>query len=209
MGIHVFLVDDDQISAQMLYRRLEKRGFTVTCIDSGIKCLELLQTETPDIILLDIFMPELNGLEVLESIRKVYSMFDIPIIMVTSNNVVEDNIRALRLGANDFMQKPINVDIVIARIHSQIEAGRNYRDAMDKKEVESINATIARYNHEINNPLTIAFGYLRKAKIEHSLEYFDQITDSLQRVTNIVKEIERITDKTFTIVPADKNSAKN
>jgi DNA-binding response OmpR family regulator len=195
MGIHILLVDDDQINSQMLLKRFEKRGFQVTTRNSGAECLEYLQSETPDIILLDVLMPEISGLQVLENIRAIYSMFDIPIIMVTAKIEVEDIVTALKLGANDYIQKPVNIDIAVARINSQIDAGRNYQEAMEKREVESINAMIATYNHEINNPLTIAYGYLRKAKKEQSLEYFDQITETLQRVTKIVKEIERITDK--------------
>jgi DNA-binding response OmpR family regulator len=195
MGIHILLVDDDQINSQMLSKRFEKRGFQVTIRNSGAACLEYLQSETPDIILLDVLMPEVSGLQVLKNIRAVYSMFDIPVIMVTAKVEVEDIVTALKLGANDYIQKPVNIDIAVARINSQIEAGRNYQEAMEKREVESINAMIATYNHEINNPLTIAYGYLRKAKKEQSLEYFDHITETLQRVTKIVKEIERITEK--------------
>lgn len=192
--MHILLVDDDQINAKMLQKRFEKRGFIVTCLDSGVKCLEFLQNETPDIILLDVIMPEMGGLAVLENIRKVYSMFDIPVIMVTANIEVEDTVIALEMGANDYIRKPVNIDIAVARINTQIFACRNYREALEKRELESMNALIAMYNHEINNPLTIAFGYLRKAKKEQSCEYFDQIVESLQRVTKIVKEIERITD---------------
>lgn len=195
MGIHILLVDDDQINSRRLSKRFEKHGFQVTVQISGLACLEFLQSETPDIILLDVLMPEKSGLQVLENIRKIYSMFDIPIIMVTAKIEIEDMVSALKLGANDYIQKPVNIDIAVARINSQIEAGRNYQEAMEKREVESINSLIATYNHEINNPLTIAFGYLRKAKKEQSLEYFDHIMETLQRVTKIVKEIERITEK--------------
>lgn len=194
MGIHILIVDDDQINSKMLSRRFEKRGFQVTIQNSGMDCLEYLEDETPDIILLDILMPELDGLKVLEKIRKVFSMFDIPIIMVTAKVEVEVIVTALKLGANDYILKPVNIEIAVARINSQIDAGRNYLEAMEKREVESINSMIATYNHEINNPLTIAYGYLRKSKRENSLEYIDQITDALQRVTKIVKEIERITE---------------
>ncbi len=189
------VVDDDQINSRILSERLKKRGFDVSVVHSGRECLDTLQSDTPDLIMLDIVMPEMDGLELLYSIRSVYSSIDIPVIMATAKSDVAGIVEALQIGANDYMEKPINIDIAEARIHAQINAVRNYRDAMVKKEVESINALIATYNHEINNPLTIAYGLLRKAKKEQSTEYFDKIGDSLQRVAKIVREIEKLTDK--------------
>jgi DNA-binding response OmpR family regulator len=196
MDIKIMIVDDDQITSRILSQRLSKRGFTVVCVGSGKECLESLQFDTPDLIMLDIVMPEMSGIQLLQSIRSVYSSIDIPIIMATAKNEAEDIVETLKFGANDYIQKPVNIDIAEARINAQINAVRNYRDAMEKKEVEALNTLIATYNHEINNPLTIAFGLLRKAKKEQSLEYFDKIGESLQRVTSIVKEIERITART-------------
>lgn len=195
MSIRILVVDDDQINSRILSQRLAKRGFLVTCVDSGRECLEALQNDTPDLIMLDIVMPEMTGLQVLQYVRTVYSSIDIPIIMATAKTDVADIVEALKLGANDYIQKPVNIDIAEARINAQINSVRNYREAMEKREVESLNSLIATYNHEINNPLTIAFGLLRKAKKEKSTEYFDRIGDALQRVTNIVREIERITSK--------------
>ncbi|MBC7428343.1 MAG: response regulator [Bacteriovorax sp.] len=196
MNIKILVVDDDQISSQILSQRLTKRGFTVTCVESGKECLDMLLNDTPDVILLDIVMPEMTGLQVLQYVRTVYSSIDIPIIMVTAKTDVAVIVEALKFGANDYIQKPVNIDIVEARINSQINAVKNYRDAMEKKEVESINKMIATFNHEINNPLTIAFGLLRKAKKEESLEYFERISEALKRVSNIVKEIEKIDEHT-------------
>lgn len=189
------IVDDDQITSRILSQMLTKRGYLVECADSARECLEFLQNDTPDLILLDIVMPEMNGLQLLESIRSVYSSIDIPVVMATSKTQAADIVAALKLGANDYIQKPVNVDVAEARINAQITAVRNHRDAVEKKEVEALNTLIATYNHEINNPLTIAYGLLRKSKKEQSLEYLDKIGESLQRVANIVKKIENITDK--------------
>jgi DNA-binding response OmpR family regulator len=196
MTIKIMIVDDDQINSRILSQRLTKRGFSVECVNSGKDCLESIQNDTPDLILLDIVMPEMDGLEVLESVRSVYSAIDIPIIMVTAKTDVEDVVTSLKSGASDYIQKPVNIDIAVARINSQLNAVRHYHEAMEKKEVEALNTLIATYNHEINNPLTIAYGLLRKAKKEQSLEYFDRIAEPLQRVASIVKEIERITSNT-------------
>lgn len=189
------IVDDDQFNSRILAKRLTNRGFLVETVESGKECLESLQNDIPDLIMLDVVMAEMDGLQVLSSIRSVYSSIDIPIIMATAKSDVAGIVEALQIGANDYMEKPINIDIAEARINAQINAVRNYRDAIVKKEVESINMLIATYNHEINNPLTIAYGLLRKAKKEQSTEYFDRIAESLQRVAKIVREIEKLTEK--------------
>ncbi len=195
MSIRILIVDDDQINSCILSQRLVKRGFIVSHVSSGKECIDVMLSDTPDLILLDIVMPEMDGIEVLQYMRTVYSSIDIPIIMATAKTDANDIVECLKFGANDYIQKPVNLDIAEARIKAQINAVRNYRDAMEKKEVESLNNLIATYNHEINNPLTIAYGLVRKAKKEDSLEYFDRISDALQRVSKIVKEIEKISAK--------------
>ncbi len=194
MSVNLLIVDDDQINAKLLSKRLSKRGFIVTCVDNGQDCLDIIFKSPPDLVLLDNVMPELSGLEVLRLIRAVYSTIRVPVIMMTANTEVSDLVTALKDGANDYILKPVNIDIAEARIISHVEAGKNYQSAMVRKEIEAQNSMIAFYNHEINNPLTIALGYLRKSKREKSLEYLDRIQEALTRVSGIVKEIEKITE---------------
>lgn len=75
----------------------------------------------------------------------------------------------------------MHAHILVAKMTSLIENSRNFRDAAERNEIELINILVARYNHELNNPLAIVIGYVKKAKKEKSLEYFDKINDSLQR----------------------------
>ncbi len=194
MSVRILIVDDDQINAQLLSKRLSKRGFNVTCLYNGQDSLDFILKSPPDLVLLDSFMPELSGLEILRLIRLVHSAINVPVVMMTASSDVSDIVVALNDGANDYILKPVNIDIAEARIISQVEARKHYRKAMTNKEIEAQNLMIAYYNHEINNPLTIALGYLRKAKREKSLDYFDRIHEALNRVAEIVKEIEKITE---------------
>lgn len=196
MSIKIMIVDDDQFTSKILSEKLTHHGFEVVCVNSGKECLEMLEGNRPEVILLDIVMPEMDGIYLLKNIRLTHTSFDIPIIMQTGKNNPEDIVEALKCGANDYISKPVNIEIAIARINTQISLVKNYKEAIEKKEVMALNTLIATYNHEINNPLTIAYGLLRKAKKEQSLEYFDKIGESLQRVANIVKEIEKITTRT-------------
>jgi len=104
----ILIVDDEPNVCQFLAEYLEYRGFEAKISQSGKEALKYLETETFDAILLDLIMPEMNGLEVLEKIRLMKIM--IPVIIVTGvkdKNVAED---AIKLGAADFIPKPIDLD---------------------------------------------------------------------------------------------------
>ena len=202
MKPHILIVDDDSINAEMISMRLEKRDFKVTIISSGRKaidyCLEFCQKDKihpnrPDIVMLDILMPDMDGLEVLKELRQTFSQIELPIIMATAKSETHDLVHTLNLGANDFIHKPINIDIAGARLKTQILALKGHREEMERQELEAISAMITTYNHEINNPLTVAFGFIWKLKKEYKPEYLTHIEISLNRIVSIVKKIDSLT----------------
>lgn len=188
----ILIVDDDKINAEMLSKRLIRRGFTVSLVHTGLDAIDYINELRPHIVLLDILMPDMSGIEVLTEIRKKYSQVEIAVMMVTAKSEVSDVVLALKLGANDYIQKPVNIEIAVARLNTQHFALKSHQAAIDKNELESINAMIATYNHEINNPLTIAFGFLWKLKKDYRPEYMAQIENALQRVVGIVKQIDNL-----------------
>lgn len=192
MEKNILIVDDDRINCDMLSKRLIKRGFNVEMVHSGQAALEYIEYKKPHIILLDILMPDMSGIDVLTEIRKKYSQIEISIMIVTAKSEVSDVVEALKLGANDFIQKPVNIEIAVARLNTQHIALQSHQDAIDKNELESLNAMIATYNHEINNPLTIAFGFLWKLKKAYRPEYIAQVEEALNRVVGIVKQIDNL-----------------
>jgi DNA-binding response OmpR family regulator len=188
----ILLVDDDEIHSDMLSKRIQKRGFTVARVSSGKEALDFLKNNKTEIILLDILMPDMTGLEVLKEIRSVNTQVDLSIIMVTAKSEVNDIVEALKLGANDFIQKPVNIEIAIARINTQLIALKSHKEEVVRNELEALNAMIATYNHEINNPLTVAFGFLWKLKKENKPEHIAQIEVALDRIFQIVKKIDKL-----------------
>lgn len=191
----ILLVDDDEINSKILAKRLEKRDFKVVIKHSGKDCLEYLQSINVDLILLDIMMPDMSGQDVLSKIRETKTTIELPIIMVTAKNETEDLVDALKNGANDYIQKPVNVDVAVARINTQLTATSFYKESLEKAELETLHAMIVTYNHEINNPLTIAFGAIRKLKKSFSLQDVEKLEQSLMRVTDIVKRIDNINEQ--------------
>src|SRR5262245_4141325 len=120
----ILIVDDDELNSEGLARRLQGRGFAVTVAGSGRKAIELLGGRRFDLVLLDIMMPGMTGLEVLKLLRRVDSLIDLPIIMVTSKGESEDMVEALELGANDYVTKPLDFPVVLARIRTQLALRR-------------------------------------------------------------------------------------
>jgi DNA-binding response OmpR family regulator len=193
----VLLVDDDQMNGQLLHKRLTKRGFDCDYVSSGKECLEALSTQEYSIVLLDILMPDISGIEVLNEIRKEKSNLELPVIMVTAKDEAQDVVDALKKDANDYLTKPVNIDIAVARINTQLKILDLVQESLSSKQLSTINTLVTTMNHEINNPLAIAVGNLSILKEKVDEQYVDierikKAMDALKRITEIVKKIEQI-----------------
>jgi diguanylate cyclase (GGDEF)-like protein len=117
----VLIVDDDEMARDVLSRRLERLGYTVTTAPDGRQALELIAEQHPfDVVLLDIKMPGLTGFQVPQAIRRVHSLTELPVIMVTSSDDSDSIVEALELGANDYVTKPIDFPVAIARVRTHL-----------------------------------------------------------------------------------------
>ncbi|GMR23987.1 MAG: hypothetical protein BMS9Abin37_2470 [Acidobacteriota bacterium] len=120
----LLVVDDNEGNRDMLARRLKKSGFDVEAVSSGREALQRVENGPGelelDLVLLDVMMPGMSGLEVLKVLRERYSTTELPVIMATANSGSEDVVEALELGANDYVTKPIDFPVVLARIASQL-----------------------------------------------------------------------------------------
>lgn len=117
----VLIVDDLEANRALLERRLEKFGYRILSADSGAAALRILERERPDIILLDYMMPHMNGLEVLAKLRESRVTREVPVIMVTARAEAEAVVEALDSGADDYVTKPIDFDVLRARMEAHIE----------------------------------------------------------------------------------------
>jgi sigma-B regulation protein RsbU (phosphoserine phosphatase) len=120
----LLVVDDNDLNREMLSRRLCRLGFTVTLAEDGYRALELLRTRPFDLVLLDIRMPGLDGIQVLGRIRQSFSVKDLPVIMATADDRSEDIVQTLAAGANDYVTKPFDFPVVVARVHTQLSLKR-------------------------------------------------------------------------------------
>jgi diguanylate cyclase (GGDEF)-like protein len=123
-NVTLLLVDDDAMNRDALQRRLARKGYTVLTADSGPRALETVNAHRVDAVLLDVMMPGMSGIETLRRLRQSHSIAELPVIMVTANDRSDDVVDALDLGANDYVTKPIDFPVVLARIRTQVTARR-------------------------------------------------------------------------------------
>lgn len=128
----ILIVDDHQPAAEMASRIFESRGFDVICAYEGHEALRHAYEYLPDLIVLDVMMPGLNGFEVLQQLRENENTANIPTILVTAKDTPDDIEHGLRLGADDYLPKPFDPRELIARAHSKIEA-RQLRDQLSRR----------------------------------------------------------------------------
>jgi len=116
----LLVVDDDEPTRDVIVRRLQRIGHAVTGARDGGEALELIAAEPFDAVLLDIKMPGLTGFDVLRAVRRTRSVTDLPVIMVTSSDDSDSIVEALELGANDYITKPLDFPVALARIRTQL-----------------------------------------------------------------------------------------
>lgn len=146
--IKVLVVDDDINIAELLRLYLEKEGFTVVLCDNGLRAVELQKSESPNIILLDIMLPGLDGWQVCREIRKDS---DVPIIMITAKSETFDKILGLELGADDYVSKPFDAKEVVARVKAVLRrSAPDVKGASDEVNYDNLSVNITNYELIVN-----------------------------------------------------------
>ena len=120
----VLVVDDTPANRDMLTRRLARQGFEVEAAADGETALRMIDARPFDVVLLDVMMPGMNGLEVLKALRKTRPPTELPIIMATAKDGSHDVVEALELGASDYVTKPLDFAVVLARVRTQLALKR-------------------------------------------------------------------------------------
>jgi adenylate cyclase len=117
----ILVVDDDPSNREVLTRRLARMGYRTRVAVNGRQGLETIRVERPDLVLLDLMMPEMNGYEVLEACRDDARLRDVPIIMISARDEIDDMVECIGLGAEDFLPKPFDPVLLEARVGASLE----------------------------------------------------------------------------------------
>ena len=132
---HILVVDDNEANVDMLSRRLRREGYQVSTAQGGVAALERVEKENFDLMLLDIMMPDLDGFQVLSAMKSKPELRDLPVIVISAIDEMDSVVRAIELGAEDFLPKPFDAVLLRARIGANIEKKR-LRDREKNRTIE-------------------------------------------------------------------------
>lgn len=206
MNNTVLIIDDNVNNVRLLQDILEDEDYEVFTLTSGIPVLETVRKVKPELILLDIMMPEVDGFEVCQALKADLEVQDIPVIMVTAKVEGKDLKYALEIGAVDYIKKPIDEDEVVARVRSALRQKHNKEDLREKASRDSLTGL---YNHALllelldkeigkqeRNNESLSFVMI-------DIDYFKKINDTyghsigddvIRELASILKEEIRSTD---------------
>ncbi len=136
---HILVVDDDSVVLGLMANILSRRGYTVSTAIHGREALDLLSVEPSiELVLLDILMPEMNGYQVCQEIRKTFEASELPVLLLTALSQVEDLVIGLQVGANDYLTKPVQTEELLARIETHLQLKASFEQLKENKRLQQV-----------------------------------------------------------------------
>jgi CheY-like chemotaxis protein len=203
----ILVVDDQPINVQLLKRKLEREGLRVIAAYSGLEAIDLVEREVPDLILLDVMMPDMDGIEVCQRLQAGESTRSIPVIFITARTAKESKLEGLSAGAVDYITKPIDLDETLARVQTQLRVVAINRQLVnltrrleEARRAATIGAVTQGIAHNLNNLLGVVIGYLDLVKAyydkpEQVKKNAQHVEDAVQRIVGIIKQLSSLVVK--------------
>ncbi len=202
----ILVVDDQPINVQLLRRKLEREGLQVMAAYHGLEALKLVKQERPDLVLLDVMMPDMDGLEVCQRLQADEDSRSIPVILITARTTKESKIEGLNVGAVDYITKPIDLDETLARVQTQLRFAAINREMVslqrrleEMRRAAAIGAVTQGIAHNLNNLFGVLMGYVDLIRISHDKPeqvkaHLARIDGASQRIVAIIRQLTTLTD---------------
>ncbi|MBD2027633.1 response regulator [Leptolyngbya sp. FACHB-711] len=208
--VKILVVDDNEVTRLYIARQLQQQ-YDVTLVTHGREALERLHTESFDLVLMDVVMPEMNGYQVLEQIKANPALRSIPVIMISASDDHDRAIRCIEKGAEDYLAKPLNATLLNVRINACLERKwlRDQEQAylhqlqQEKAQVEAAHraksAFLANMSHELRTPLNAIIGYSEILQEDLQSEGAIDYLPDLERIHTSGKHLLRLIDDLLNI----------
>ena len=181
----ILVIDDQPDNVFILQDRLEREGHEILTAYDGVSGLQKAIDQLPDLILLDIMMPGMSGLEVCERLTNNERTQLIPVILVTALVEAKDIREGLKVGAFDYIKKPFNKVELIARVQSALKFSESNKVLLELEKMKTFAATVITANHEIKQPLTLI--NLSLASIKRELGKENISKEAIQKRFNLLR----------------------
>jgi signal transduction histidine kinase len=194
MKPRVLIVDDDERNVTLLTVKMEKDGYEVENASNGLEALEKVPQYRPDLILMDVMMPKMDGYEALRRLKSAEETRYIPVIMLTGRSEVEDKVMGFEVGAEDYIIKPFSLREVSARVKSLLRMRALQTRLMETEKMAALGGMVDGIAHEVRNPLTTIGGMARRL-LEHETDpkhrtYAERIIVSVERLEKMLLRID-------------------
>lgn len=203
-GHPVLVVDDDQRNVRLMESILRSQDYTVIKAYNGEEALRLVETDKPDLILLDVMMPKMSGFELCQRLKGRYETRLLPIIMITALNSLEEKVQALEIGADDFLSKPINKVELLAKVRSVLRV-KALQDEVERQKAELLekNAELVQMQgfresltqmvvHDLKNPLASIMGNVQLMQMQKSEITPARLDELLERTQESARALMRM-----------------
>jgi signal transduction histidine kinase len=202
-GASILVVDDTPANLQVLVGMLKERGHRVRPVLEGRLALRAAKAEVPDLVLLDINMPDMNGFEVCEQLKADPKLADTPVIFISGNNETADKVRAFSVGGVDYVTKPFQMAEVEARVATHLELRRKRRELQESYEalrrLESLRDSLVHMVvHDLRSPLAAISACLEvikwDAEEQHRRELVSDVETALHATRTIIRLVNSVLD---------------
>ncbi len=199
----IVIVDDKEDNLEMLTHMLSDRGYIVKAVDNGQDAVDMIRHTPPDIILLDIMMPDMDGYDVCRILKADENTQNIPIIFITALNAANDKIAALTVGGADYITKPFHFEEVLVRVNTHLALNRTNKRLQEQvAELDAFTHTVA---HNLKNPLNTVTNALDAICTKNGKLTSIQKQDLLGLAQRSTQEINNIIDELLLLANVQKN----
>jgi CheY-like chemotaxis protein len=193
----ILVADDSRISVSIAINMLEKNGYRTLSAKNGPECLQLAKTSKPDVILLDIVMPGMSGIEVCRALTEDAETNDIPVIFVTGNTDNKILEEAFEAGGTDYVRKPVGKTELMARIKSVLTHKMLLTQLIEEQKLQGVLEMAGAVCHEMNQPLQVIAGHSDLLMVDMPED--DPRHDHISEIMEHVKRMGLITNKLMRI----------